>query len=171
MRDGIITAAITAVLLLFGFLCSCKCPCSTISSETIDTTDINVRTREIPIKIEADSASIKALLRCDSAYNVVLEELATLQGARIKADASVQMQPDGGMTLNINCKEDSLLRIIQAQDSIIKHLRSHKEVERVEVEVEKKGAAFWKGSGIAFWILIGILVIGIAIGLIIKFAK
>ena len=40
-----------------------------------------------------------------------------------------------------------------------------------KVEVEKDGAAFWKGSGIAFWILIGIIVLGIAIGLIIKFAK
>ena len=40
-----------------------------------------------------------------------------------------------------------------------------------KVEVEAQGAAFWKGSGIAFWILIGIIVLGIAIGLIIKFAK
>ena len=39
------------------------------------------------------------------------------------------------------------------------------------VEVEPDGAAFWKGSGIAFWILLGIMVIGITIGLIIKFAK
>lgn len=39
------------------------------------------------------------------------------------------------------------------------------------VEIEKKGAAFWKGSGIAFWILLGVLVLGVAIGLIIKFAK
>lgn len=39
------------------------------------------------------------------------------------------------------------------------------------VEIEKKGSAFWKGSGIAFWVLIGMLVLGAAIGLIIKFAK
>ena len=39
------------------------------------------------------------------------------------------------------------------------------------VEVEKQGAAFWKGSGIAFWVLLGMLVLGITIGLIIKFAK
>ena len=41
----------------------------------------------------------------------------------------------------------------------------------VVVEVEKKGASFWKGSGIAFWCLIGILFIGGAVGLCIKFAK
>ena len=39
------------------------------------------------------------------------------------------------------------------------------------IEVEKEGAAFWKGSGIAFWVLIGLMTIGITIGLIIKFAK
>lgn len=39
------------------------------------------------------------------------------------------------------------------------------------VYVEDEHGAFWKGSGIAFWILIGIIVLGIAIGLIIKFAK
>lgn len=39
------------------------------------------------------------------------------------------------------------------------------------IEVEKKSGAFWKGSGIAFWVLLGVLVIGVAIGLIIKFAK
>ena len=41
----------------------------------------------------------------------------------------------------------------------------------VIVEIEKKGAAFWRGSGIAFWVLIGMLVLGVAIGLVIKFAK
>ena len=39
------------------------------------------------------------------------------------------------------------------------------------VEVEKKGAAFWKGSGIALWVLIGALVLAAIIGIIIKFAK
>lgn len=39
------------------------------------------------------------------------------------------------------------------------------------VEIEKQGAAFWRGSGIAFWVLLGMLVLGITIGLIIKFAK
>ena len=39
------------------------------------------------------------------------------------------------------------------------------------VQVEKKGSAFWKGSGIAFWVLLGILFIGLAIGIVIKVAK
>ena len=39
------------------------------------------------------------------------------------------------------------------------------------IEIEKKGSAFWKGSGIALWCLIGALVLGAVIGIIIKFAK
>ena len=43
--------------------------------------------------------------------------------------------------------------------------------DTIMVQVEKKSTAFWKGSGIAFWVLIGVLVIGCAVGLVIKFAK
>ncbi len=39
------------------------------------------------------------------------------------------------------------------------------------VTVEKQGGAFWKGSGIAFWVLLGILFIGLAVGITIKVAK
>lgn len=39
------------------------------------------------------------------------------------------------------------------------------------IEIEKQSSSFWKGSGIAFWILLGLLAIGCTIGLIIKFAK
>ena len=38
-------------------------------------------------------------------------------------------------------------------------------------EVEKPTNAFWKGSGIALWVLIGAIVLGAIIGIIIKFAK
>ena len=41
----------------------------------------------------------------------------------------------------------------------------------VTMEVEKKGSAFLRGSGIALWVLIGALVLGAIIGIIIKFAK
>lgn len=39
------------------------------------------------------------------------------------------------------------------------------------IEVEKKGSAFLRGSGIALWVLIACLVIGVIIGIIIKIAK
>ena len=57
-------------------------------------------------------------------------------------------------------------------DSIFINIGEHTtDTISVVVEVEKKGSEFWKGSGIAFWILLGLLVIGCIVGIIIKFAK
>lgn len=39
------------------------------------------------------------------------------------------------------------------------------------VEVEKKGSAFLRNSGIALWVLIALFVIAVIIGIVIKFAK
>ena len=67
---------------------------------------------------------------------------------------------------------DSIWRDRIKHDSIFSYIdNSTTDTIYQTIEVEKKGAAFWKGSGIAFWILIGILVIGGAVGLCIKFAK
>ena len=40
-----------------------------------------------------------------------------------------------------------------------------------QVVVEKKGSAFLRNSGIALWVLIGLLVVAVIIGIILKFAK
>lgn len=39
------------------------------------------------------------------------------------------------------------------------------------IQVEKKGSAFLRNSGIALWVLIGLLVVATIIGIILKFAK
>lgn len=39
------------------------------------------------------------------------------------------------------------------------------------VQVEKQGSAFLRNSGIALWVLIGLLVVAAIIGIILKFAK
>lgn len=40
-----------------------------------------------------------------------------------------------------------------------------------QIQVEKKGSAFFRNSGIALWILIAMFVVSVIIGIIIKFAK
>lgn len=40
-----------------------------------------------------------------------------------------------------------------------------------QIQVEKKGSAFLRNSGIALWILIALFVVSVIIGIIIKFAK
>lgn len=39
------------------------------------------------------------------------------------------------------------------------------------VEVEKKGSAFLRNSGIALWVLIGIFILTVIIGIILRFVK
>lgn len=39
------------------------------------------------------------------------------------------------------------------------------------VEVEKKGSAFLRNSGIALWVIIALIIAGVVIGIILKFAK
>ena len=163
-----ITAAIIAGILLLAMCClhSCKCPCSVIENNTTDSTEIQVIPRDTVIITKADSASLRALLKCDSAYNVVLFDLACLQGDRIEADSHVQHTSDGGMVLTLNCKEDSLEQIIHMQDSIIKSFRAQTIIKTIEVENK-----FQKGCTIALWCLIGALVLSLIVGIIIKFAK
>lgn len=40
-----------------------------------------------------------------------------------------------------------------------------------KVEIEKKGSAFLRNSGIALWVLIALFVIAVIIGIVLKFAK
>lgn len=39
------------------------------------------------------------------------------------------------------------------------------------VEVKKKGSAFLRNSGIALWVIIALIIAGVVIGIILKFAK
>lgn len=39
------------------------------------------------------------------------------------------------------------------------------------VEIEKKGSAFLRNSGIALWVIIALIIAGMVIGIILKFAK
>ena len=39
------------------------------------------------------------------------------------------------------------------------------------VQIEKKGSAFLRNSGIALWVLIGLLVLAVITGIVLKFAK
>lgn len=153
----------------------CKCPCAGIGTDVsttdIDSTDIKVRDRDVTITTPADSASIKALLRCDSAYNVVIDELAILQGERMKSQANAKHTDNGGLEISLNCKEDSLQNVIHAKDSIINRMRTHKEVVKETITVEVESNPFLYKSGIALWVLIALFVVSVIIGIILKFAK
>lgn len=159
---------IIAVLLwvLFG-LVGCK---SQYLPGTDTTTDITVRDREVPVVTPADSASILALLECDSLNRVVMRELEIEKGKRIVPTikpvyipASTPEQPPQ-LQLQFDCKEDSLEHIIHVQDSIINRLR----VERTEpVMIKEKGFVYY--CGVAFIVIICLVFVWNVAKVVLKF--
>lgn len=160
MIQSVLITMVLGFVLCFG---SCK-TCVPIVEVRDSIRTIEVRVRDTAIVTKADSASLHALLRCDSAYNVVMDELTLLQGWHIQASTHTQRQSNGGLLVTFDCKEDSLVNEIQLRDSIINEMTSTTKV--VQVEVVPK---FYRGCTIAFWILIVLIVIGIAIRFVIKF--
>ena len=141
---------ILTALLLIG--CKCQPIIETIEKERI----VEVHTRDTAIVTQADSASLRALLRCDSAYNVVLYDLVCLQGERI--DATAHTQKSGKeLILSLDCKEDSLAHIIQLRDSVIKDLERQAVVVR-----ERYVPNYYKNTSRGFWVLFVILLLIVA---------
>lgn len=161
--------AIVFLGMLILAMIGCKCNCIPSEVHTTDSVFVEVRTRDTVITTTADSASLVALVRCDSANRVMIEQLSVLQGERIKANSSAQHTNDGGLLLSFDCKEDSLQHIIHMQDSIINRLKA--KIITQQVEVPKDESQFLRNSGIALWVLIALAVVAAIIGIVIKFAK
>lgn len=154
-----IAALLFACLLLMQ---SCK-TCKDIVEIRDSVRIVEVHTRDTAIITKADSAQIQLLLRCDSTNNVLIEEANTANGERLQLQMKLQRLLNGYSQLSVDCKEDSLVSIIQMQDSIIKENTNHTIVQQVEV-VPK----FYKNCTIAMWILVVLGVLAIAARILIK---
>ena len=106
---------------------------------------------------------MRALLYCDSAYNVVLDELVTMKGDRIEIELEMERLRNGGLLLSMGCKEDSLRHEIQLRDSTITEMKKHTVVVR-----EKYVPNYYKNTSIGFWVLLGIIVVYIVVQILIR---
>lgn len=151
----------TMVVLLWGTT-ACK-KIQYIQGETIYK-EVKVIEHDTTLVTEADTASINALMHCDSAYNVVLDELNAENGARIRAEAKLKTREVGQMKftiLEVECKEDSLEQVVHLKDSIIKEI-----TERNIIELEKakkENTQFAKFCIRYFWTTASIMVLLIAL--------
>lgn len=148
--------------LFFMVLClnGCKCP-EYITGENTERI-VEVHHRDTTIITQADSASIVALFRCDSAYNVVVEELYTIQGERIATSAKTSKKGNA-LQVVVDCKEDSLMHEIHLRDSVIKCTTSQTIVKEVEV----KGFVYY--CGVALLIMLALLTLWGVVSTILKF--
>ena len=119
--------------LLFAWIVtSCKTPQPIVQTEVKEVV-IEREVRDTIVTIAPDSASIKALLECDSAGNVLIKELQEAQGKNVALQAQLK-NTNKGTAIVIDCKQDSLERVIALQNEKISELNNNKQTETIEVK-------------------------------------
>lgn len=117
----------TCLFLILLLLAACR---TTQTLQTDTTREVRIVERDTLITIAPDSATVRALLDCDSTNQVILRRLETRNGTRIAATAKTT-ESTGSLLLSVDCHEDSLSRELRLRDSIITTLRT--EQRTVEV--------------------------------------
>lgn len=150
----VVSFAIVAAIILGAMLLSgCK-TCVPVIEYRDSIRTVEVRTHDTTIVTAADSASLQLLLHCDSTNNVLIDEVTTANGERLSLQMKLQRLLNGQSKLDIQCREDSLLQIIQWQDSIINTMTHQTIVQQVEVV-----PPYYKNTSIGFWILLAVLLL------------
>lgn len=110
----------TCLFLILLLLAACR---TTQTLQTDTTREVRIVERDTLITIAPDSATVRALLDCDSTNQVILRRLETRNGTRIAATAKTTESP-GSLLFSVDCHEDSLSRELRLRDSIITTLRT-----------------------------------------------
>lgn len=151
--DNIIQTIVAAicVAMLVWMLQGCKTPQPIVQTEVKEIVTERV-VKDTIITIAPDSASIKALLECDSAGNVLIRELEETQGKNVSLQAQLKNTKQG-TTIVVECNQDSLERVIQLQNEKISELSNNKQTETIEIRYIPK---FYK---IMAWTGVGLIVL------------
>lgn len=125
------------------------------TTQTSDSVRIIERWRDTTIYEQPDIAWLKGWLECDSVGQVLLRELEIERGRNITPHIKIVND-----TIYLECKTDSLERLLKIRDLEIKMLKEMQ--TEVVVEVEKE-LSWWETTqmkmGRLFLIVIAVLVI------------
>ena len=125
------------------------------TTQTSDSVRIIERWRDTTIYEQPDIAWLKGWLECDSAGQVLLRELEIERGRNITPHIKIVND-----TIYVECKTDSLERLLKIRDLEIKMLKEMQ--TEVVVEVEKE-LSWWETTqmkmGQLFMIAIAVLII------------
>lgn len=125
------------------------------TTQTSDSVRIIERWRDTTIYEQPDKAWLKGWLECDSVGQVLLRELEIERGRNITPHIKIVND-----TIYVECKTDSLERLLKIRDLEIKMLKEMQ--TEVVVEVEKE-LSWWKTTqmkmGQLFMIAIAVLII------------
>lgn len=147
--EHIIQTIVAAVLvaMLVWMLQGCRTPQPIVQTEVREVV-VEREVRDTIVTILPDSASIKALLECDSAGNVLIKELEEAQGKNVALQAQLK-NTNKGTAIVIDCKQDSLERVIALQNEKISELSNNKQTETIEVKYIPSFVKWlaWIGAG------------------------
>ena len=151
---------ILACIILAWLITACKTPQPIVQTEVKEVL-IEREVRDTIVTTEPDSASIKALLECDSAGNVLIRELQEAQGKNVSLALALKNSQKGKpATLSVDCKQDSLEKVIALKDETIKELSNNKQVETVEVKYIPEVVKWFAWIG-AFFVVFYLIKIGL----------
>ena len=123
-----IVIAVVLCLAMFG----CKTPQPIVQTEVKEVLVERTITDTI-VTIAPDSASIRALLICDSVGNVLVKELEEAQGKNVALQAQLK-QTNKGTALVIDCKADSLQVLVDKYKEELSQVSDNKQVDTIEVK-------------------------------------
>lgn len=168
--------AITAFIIgACALMAIALCGCKTVQPTATDVRNDSIETytkHDTIFQTKADSATLNALMHCDSNYNVVLDELATANGERIKLSAALnQLQTKSNnntpqFAFNVDCKEDSLQHHIEWLEKQIRTMKKD-----VVVKQQSYIPDYNKNCTRGFWVLLVILIVIIAIWIFKKYIR
>lgn len=115
------------------------------------------------VSFDPDSATMRMLIECDSAGNVLLRALEQEQGKRLSLEAQLK-QTAAGTIVEIDCKQDSLQKVIDRLREIIRESSNEVTTETIEVKVIPK---FHKACA---WIVI-IEIFALILWIVVKFIR
>ena len=138
---------ILACIILAWLMTACSTTQPIVQTEVKEVV-IERDVRDTIVTIAPDSASIKALLECDSAGNVLIKELQEEQGRNVALQAQLK-NTNKGTAIVIDCKQDSLERVIALQNEKISELNNNKQTETIEVKYIPSFVKWlaWIGAG------------------------
>lgn len=121
------------------------------------------RWRDSVVTVPADSAWLKAWLECDSAGNVMLQELEAANG-RNTGITVVSLTPAGrGSLIEVGCNTDSLELLLKVREQTIERLERN--VNYIEVE---KPLTWWEATQVRLGRLFLVIVAALAVLITIK---
>ncbi len=147
------------VAMLVWMLQACRTPQPIVQEKIVEVERVVTKTDTI-VTIAPDSASIKALLECDSVGNVLIRELQEVQGKNVSLALQLKNSQKGKptTTIAVDCKQDSLEKVIELKDETIKELSNNKQTETIEVKYIPSFVKWlaWIGAASILLVLIAI---------------